>query len=363
MKTISIRLQQGLCRIHIGKNILGSLGRLCQSASLGPHAVVVTTPPIKKLFSSAVEKSLRPVCAHVVTVPDTEKSKSASMAMSLIKKITPLDKGRGLFLVALGGGVVGDLTGFVASIYKRGVPYLQIPTTLLAQIDSSIGGKTAVDTTFGKNLVGAFYQPRFVLSDIKLLSSLPVKELRSGLAEAVKYGLIKDPALFTLISKNARRLLKPDSEILETLVRRCAEIKAKVVRLDEFDKKDVRIVLNFGHTVGHAVEAASRFQLSHGEGVSIGMACACEISERLGWLKPETREQAISLLETIGLPTRIPKNLLRGTHQALVHDKKFLAGKNRFVLLEDIGRTKIAENIPGELIRQVLRARSISISR
>lgn len=360
MKTISINLEKGPCRIYIGKNILGSLGQLCRKTSLGSHAVIVTTPPIKKLFETQVLKALKPLDAHFLTVPDTEKSKSTDTVIRLIEKITPLDRGKGLFLLALGGGVIGDLTGFVASIYKRGIPYVQVPTTLLAQIDSSIGGKTAVDTRFGKNLVGAFYQPRFVLEDVRLLATLPARQLKSGLSEAVKYGLIQDAKLYAWIKNNTKKLLRADPACLEKLVRECAAIKARVVARDEFDKKDIRIILNFGHTIGHAVEAASCFKLSHGESVSIGMAYACELSEKLGWMSTGGKEDVIQLLETIGLPTRIPRCLLKEAEKALVHDKKFLSGKNRFVLLTDIGQTRVAENIPEGLIRQVLENRLTS---
>jgi len=357
MKTIKVALGSGSYNIYVGKNILKRLERLAKNAGLPSRGVIISTPPILKLFEKKVKKTSGDILLRFLAIPDTEKSKNANLALKIIEKIMPFDKGRGVFLAALGGGVTGDLTGFVAAIYKRGIPYIQIPTSLLAQIDSSIGGKTAVDTRCGKNLIGAFYQPRFVLADTGLLETLPEKELRAGLSEAVKYGLIKDPDLYRWIARNAGKLLKRHPGCLEHLVCRCANIKAHVVGRDERDTKDIRIILNFGHTIGHAVEAASDFSLSHGLSVAIGMACACDMSAALGLLDKKERDDAIALLATIGLPTNIPKKILPRTMQALAHDKKFREGKNRFVLLKRIGETQIVENIPTDFIRKVLTGR------
>ncbi|MDD5573864.1 MAG: 3-dehydroquinate synthase [Candidatus Omnitrophica bacterium] len=357
MKTIKIRTARGSYNIHAGRGILKHFKPLVAKAGLPRRAVIVTTSPILRLLRKKIENALRGFDTLYLLIPDTEKSKNADLALRLIEKITPFDRGKDIFLAALGGGVAGDLTGFMAAIYKRGVPYLQIPTSLLAQIDSSIGGKTAVDTRFGKNLIGAFYPPRFVLIDTRLLSTLPKKELISGLSEGVKYGLISDPLLFRWIQQNVGRLLKADPAALEHLVQRCAAIKAGIVSRDEFDKKDIRIVLNFGHTIGHAVEAASGFALPHGPSIAIGMVCACELSERLGGLKKGTTRHVIALLEDIGLPTKIPARIMASSLKALTHDKKFKAGKNRFVLLQRIGRTRIVENIPEGVIRDVLKSR------
>lgn len=357
MKTILMRLEKGNCRIFIGRGILRSLGLLCKKDLSGRRPVIISNPSVKKIFGAVLEKTLDYSDPHFLTVPDSEKSKSSRIAMGLIEKITEIDAGKEVFLAALGGGVVGDLTGFAAAIYKRGIPYIQIPTTLLAQIDSSIGGKTAIDTPFGKNLVGAFYQPTLVVSDVNCLSTLPQKELRAGLSEAVKYALISGKKLYGWLKQNSARLLRRDIQCLQFLVETCAAIKSSVVQKDEFDKKDRRIVLNFGHTAGHAIEAASRFRLSHGEAISIGMVCACDLSERLGLLKPGLKEDVIHLLEDIGLPTRAPERLLPQALKALAYDKKFRSGKKRFVLLTGLGKTTIAENIPWEMIRKALKAR------
>jgi len=357
MKTIKVALDSGSYNIYVGKGILKRLGRLVKDAALPGRGVIISTPPILRLFENKIKKASQGILTRFLAIPDTEKSKNANLALKIIEKVMPFDKSKGVFLAALGGGVAGDLTGFVAAIYKRGIPYIQIPTSLLAQIDSSIGGKTAVDTRYGKNLIGAFYQPRFVLADTGLLATLPKKELMAGLSEAVKYGLIKDPGLYRWISRNAGKLLKRHPGCLEHLVCRCADIKARVVGRDERDTKDIRIILNFGHTIGHAVEAASDFALSHGEAVAIGMACACDMSVALRLLDKDAGGGVIALLETIGLPTRIQKKILGKALRALVHDKKFKAGKNRFVLLKRIGETRIVENIPADVIREILTGR------
>lgn len=357
MKTIKVALSSCPYNIYVGRGVLKRLGRLVKDAGLPGRGVIISTPIILKLFENRVKRAARDILTRFLVIPDTERSKNANLALKVIEKIVPFDKGKGVFLAALGGGMTGDLTGFVAAIYKRGIPYVQIPTSLLAQIDSSIGGKTAVDTRFGKNLIGAFYQPCFVLADTDLLATLPKKELVAGLSEAVKYGLIKDPGLYGWIRRNAGRLLKRHPGCLEHLVCRCAPIKARLVGRDERDTKDIRIILNFGHTIGHAVEAASGFALSHGEAVAIGMACACDLSVKLGLLKKEDKNNAITLLETIGLPTRIPKKIVHKALGALAHDKKFKGGKNRFVLLKRIGETRIVENIAPHIIREILTGR------
>jgi len=254
--------------------------------------------------------------------------------------------------------VVGDITGFISAIYKRGIPYIQIPTSLLAQIDSSIGGKTAVDTSAGKNLVGAFYQPEFVLADTSLLKTLPPEQVSAGLAEAIKYAVIKDKGLFTFISKNLSKITKLKSPYIDTVISRCAGIKAKVVALDEFDKKGVRIILNFGHTFGHAIEAASNYRISHGNAVAIGMSCAVALSTRLGILNKGAAFEIEWLLKQAGLPIKIKTKDLSLVFSAIAHDKKF-SKNNRFVLLEKIGKTKIVEDIPEEMIKEVIKNASL----
>jgi len=354
---ITVGLARHSYKILLGENVLLSLPDLIKSTAIGEDACVVTTTKIQALHGKKLERALSKTCESVLvlTIPDSEKSKNAGLALRLIEKITRFDKKKKLFLVAFGGGVVGDLTGFIAAIYKRGVPYIQIPTTLLAQIDSSIGGKTAIDTSYGKNLVGAFYQPRFIISDITLLKSLPCKQLLAGLSEAVKYALIKDSALYVFLKKYHQKILKNrDTHALSFLIARCAAIKAKIVARDEFDKTGIRMILNFGHTFAHAIEAASRFKTSHGDAVSLGIVCACRLSEKLGLLKHKAGSEAIDLIRKMGMPTVIKKISRGAIVKAIVFDKKFTGKTNRFVLLEKIGKTKIVENVPQRLVSEVI---------
>lgn len=365
MKIIKVKLARSPYRIYIGKNILSMAGRLIKEAKIGSDALIISQASILRLHGKKIKQALQKTCSSVqtLTVPDSEESKSARFAFDLIEKIMRSDKKKRLFLVAFGGGVVGDLAGFIAAIYKRGIPYIQIPTTLLAQIDSAIGGKTAVDMAYGKNLVGAFYQPKFVLADVALLKTLPRKELLSGLSEAVKYAVIKDVRLFSFLEKNNQKILKKDAAALSYLIARCAAIKAGVVASDEFDKKGIRIILNFGHTIGHAIEAASQFRVSHGEAVSIGMICACDLSCRLGILKEKEALRIVDLIRGIG-PSACTKGIkVHAVLKTIDYDKKFTKGVNRFVLIEKIGRTKIVENIPLDLIRKVIAAQITSSSR
>ena len=353
---ITVGLARRSYQILLGKNVLSDLPNLIKNTAIGEDACVVTTAKIQALHGKKLKAALSKACVSVLvlTIPDSEKSKNAGLALRLIEKITRFDKKKKLFLVAFGGGVVGDLTGFIAAIYKRGVPYIQIPTTLLAQIDSSIGGKTAIDTSYGKNLVGAFYQPRFIVSDINLLKSLPCGQLLAGLSEAVKYALIKDAGLYAFLKKYHQKILKKDTRALSFLIARCAAIKAKVVAKDEFDKTGIRMILNFGHTFAHAIEAASRFKTSHGEAVSLGMVCACRLSEKLGLLNYKTSSEAIGLIKKMGMPTVIKRIRAGAIVKALAYDKKFAGKTNRFVLLEKIGKTKIVENIPQYLVSEVI---------
>jgi 3-dehydroquinate synthase len=360
MKTIRVSLEDRSYAIHIGSGVLRSLPRLIRANGLGRVAIIITTPRVHRLLGRLVSGELRRagVDIHILEVPDTEKSKSADEALRLIEKITRLEKSRKVFLVALGGGVVGDLTGFVAAIYKRGIPYIQIPTTLLAQIDSSIGGKTAVDTAFGKNLIGAFHQPRLVLSDTRLLKTLPRRQILSGLAEGIKYGAIHDASFFAFIEKAIDQILALEPGATSRLIETSSRIKAGIVSRDERDTKDARIILNFGHTFGHAVEAASRFKITHGEAVAIGMVLACRLSEKLGLLDAASARRVSRLIQKAGLPATIPSFVKTASIlKALAHDKKFSRGKTRFVCLTRIGQTRIKENVSPALIQNLIKER------
>ncbi|MGE5307605.1 MAG: 3-dehydroquinate synthase [Deltaproteobacteria bacterium] len=352
MKTISVELKDRSYRILVGRQILASLGGHCRRLGLGTDAFCVTNPTVKARYGKRAADSLRKAGFGVetVTVADSEKSKSFAVCSRLLGELARFDRQKRVFIVALGGGVVGDLAGFSAAIYKRGIPYVQVPTTLLAQVDSSIGGKTAVDLPEGKNLAGSFYQPRLVLSDISLLASLDARQISSGMAEAVKYGIISDPVLFSLIEKKG-------AGPLERIVAACSRIKAGIVSRDEREAKGLRVILNFGHTVGHALEAASGYsRYAHGEAVSVGMACACDISVRLGMLDGKAAGRIERVLTRLGLPTSFRGTSPGSLMGPLLRDKKF-KGKNRFVLLRAIGSPEVVEDVPIDLVRDVVEKR------
>ncbi len=360
MKTIRVKTQQRTYSILITRDLRRDLPKAVKRLDLGRRAVVVTFPKLKRAFGAKVRRALAAAGKETrfLTVPDTEKSKNASEALRLTQRIAHGARGNDVFLVALGGGVVGDLTGFVASIYRRGIAVIQIPTTLLAQIDSSIGGKTAVDAPWGKNMLGAFYQPSLVVADIGFLRRLPDRQLLAGLAEAVKYGLISDKRLFAFYEKNRRRIFARHAGTLEEMIFRCAAIKARIVEQDEFDKKDIRIILNFGHTFAHAFEAASDYRLSHGEAVSLGMACAVDTSRALGLLNVKDHKRILALMAKMKLPTRCRQKMAWSRIQrAIAYDKKHKRGRRRFLMLKGIGKTCIVENIGGDLLRRIIQER------
>ncbi len=362
MKVIKVNLKERSYNIVIGSGLLQSAGRFIRGLNLGRAAYIITNASIYAKYGRQLSHALK-ACGFDLKfklIADSEKSKSLKTAYAIIKDIALFDHNRRVFIIAFGGGVIGDLSGFVASIYKRGIAYVQIPTTLLAQVDSAIGGKTAVDLTEGKNLVGTFYQPRIVLSDVSLLKTLDSRQIKTGLAEVVKYALIKDRKLFDYLEINSRGGLKSNGKLLEFIVARCAAIKAKVVEADEKDTKGIRMILNFGHTLGHAIEAASGYKgYNHGEAVALGMLLALDISEKLGLIKPHLAERIELLIRAIGLPVKIAKKIpLSRIIRAHYRDKKFSGARNRFVLIMGIGKTKIVENIPLQVIKKTLAART-----
>ena len=346
--------------IIIGNKILKDLARYLAKLKIGRDAYIITNLLIKNKYGKLLEKALKKkgFSLRFKIVADTEKSKSIETASSVVKDLTLYDKKRNIFIIAFGGGVVGDLAGFVASIYKRGTPYIQIPTTLLAQVDSSIGGKTAVDLEVGKNLVGAFYQPKLVFSDIQLLKTLDLRQIRSGLAEVIKYGIIKDRKLFNYLEKNYRDILNLRPKALEFIVWRSSIIKAAIVEQDEREEKGLRTILNFGHTLGHALEAASGFKgYNHGEAIALGMLLAAKISRCYGLINTALAVSIEDLIKKIGLPVRIKGASLKSIIEAHYRDKKFVGQRNRFVLIRGIGRTTIVENIPLSIIKTALKQR------
>jgi 3-dehydroquinate synthase len=358
MQHIPVRLKTSSYSIVVGHGASSLLASQIKKLGLGTDAVIITNPLVKKCCAGAVIKALLKggFTVKVFEVADSEKSKSVKVAFDLVEKIARYGADKKIVVVALGGGVVGDLAGFVASVYKRGVPFIQVPTTLLAQVDSSIGGKVAVDLPAGKNLVGAFYQPRLVVADTSFLSTLSDRQISNGLSEAVKYGVIKDVKLFAFIERNFDKLLARDAATLAFVVGRCAAIKADIVSKDEKETKGIRTILNFGHTVGHAVETAAGYdRYQHGEAVALGMRAACALSVHLKLMKPLDAARVETLLSAVGLPECIEGVGLAKILKVMPFDKKFVGKKNRFVLGRGMGAVVVREGVPAPLISKVIK--------
>lgn len=360
MKQIKLNLGIRSYPIIIADDNFEALSKKVKQLKLGSDAIIITNPLIRRLYAAKLQKALKKekVSSHVFNVQDSEKSKSISVYVKIISRISAIDTKKRLFLIALGGGVVGDLTGFVAATYKRGISYIQIPTTLLAQVDSAIGGKTALDLPTGKNLIGAFYQPKLVYSNINLIKSLPLRQIRAGLAEAVKYGIIVDVNLFKYIEKNNKKIFNLDSACLSYIIKASSFIKAKIVENDERETTGLRSILNFGHTIGHALETAGGYSnLNHGEAISIGMICAAEISHAMGILPEAELQRIINILGLLKLPQEAKKGDLKAVLNAFLRDKKFINGRIRMVLPSKIGHVFVTENIPYNLIKRIIKKR------
>lgn len=361
MKIVKVNLKDASYSIVIGNNMINLLGEYIIKLKMGQDAYIITNAFVKNKYGVILSNSLEAAGLNLKfkLIPDTERSKSLDFLSLITQDLARFDKKRRVFVIAFGGGVIGDLAGFAASVYKRGISYLQIPTTLLAQVDSSIGGKTGVDLPQGKNLVGTFYQPRIVFSDLMFLQSLDLKQLRNGLAEVIKYGIIKDPQMFAYLEKRHQDILARKPDALEYIVKRSSSIKAIIVQRDEREKKGIRTMLNFGHTIGHAIEAAGNYKkYTHGEAVALGMLAACDLSKQIGLLTDHDLPQRIeSLIEIIGLPVRIKGISLEDIITAYYRDKKFIGAKNKFVLIESLGVSRIVENIPFPAIKKVLAKR------
>ncbi len=349
--------------IHIESKALAKAGRLIKARFPGRVPFVVSSPRVWRLWGKALAGSLgKAGLGHGLhLVRDGEKHKNFREYHRGLSALAAFGRGQSVkpLVVLLGGGVIGDLGGFVAASYKRGLPFVQIPTTLLSMVDSSVGGKLGVDfpTPRGliKNLVGAFCQPSFVLIDPALLATLPPRDLRSGMAEVVKTAALFDRGLFGRLEGGVSRLLALDPPMLEHVIAACVGHKARVVMRDEFDSGGMRALLNLGHTFGHAVEAASRFRLLHGEAVAFGMCCAVDLSAHLGLAHPELM-RIPALLDRLGLPTRLPRLPMPRVMRAMSEDKKFEAGM-RFVLPRRLGRSELKDVGKEALVRRVLAGR------
>ena len=347
MQEIKVALGARSYPIFVASDLIDRLGDYIPANG---KKAVVTTPVVQELYGDKVAASLG--AYTLILVPDGEEAKQWSVVEELIGKFMDAGMDRTSTVIALGGGTVGDLAGFAASIYLRGIDVVQIPTTLLAMVDSSIGGKTAVNHPRGKNLVGSFHQPSQVLIDPGLLASLPERELRSGMAEVIKYGVISDPQLFTLLeSKNLSML---STEDLVGIIARCADTKARYVERDEEDRKGIRAALNYGHTVGHAVETLTDHSVNHGEGVAIGMAVAAWIAHENGLITEADSSRIHGIIKKYGLPSKLPSLDHSEILEVMHRDKKAMEGRIRFVLPNGIGKAPILQYVEDETIKHAL---------
>ena len=356
--SLEVRLGDRSYPIHIGSGLLD------RAELYAPHvgrrtAAIVTNDTVAPLYATRLRDALERAGARAVVsiaLPDGEEHKDWRTLDRIFAVLLESRADRASVLVALGGGVVGDMTGFAAATYQRGVAHVQVPTTLLAQVDSSVGGKTAINHPLGKNMVGAFHQPAAVIADTSTLATLPPREYAAGLAEVVKYGAIRDPAFLEWIDSHAEDLLRRDAAALAHAIRRSCEIKAEVVAMDERES-GTRALLNFGHTFGHAIESAAGYgQWLHGEAVSAGMALAARFSARQGRLPQAKAERLVALLQRLGLPVEPPRFAPDRWLEFMGRDKKNEGGRVTLILLEDLGNAAVVKDAPESALRDFLAA-------
>ena len=351
---LTVRLPDGRAYpILLGSGLLGTPGLLDEF--LGAQVLVVSNPTVADRYLDPVRSGLRANHVDVVLIGDGEQFKTLETYATILDALIAKRHSRATTVVALGGGVVGDVAGFAAATYQRGVGLVQIPTTLLAQVDSSVGGKTAVNHATGKNLIGAFYQPRAVVADVDVLASLPQREFRAGLAEVVKYGVIADADFFAWLERSMDALVRREPEALIRAVRRSCEIKAEVVAGDEREQGR-RAILNFGHTFGHAIEALTGYtEYLHGEAVAIGMAMAANLSADLGRIPASDAQRLRELLSHAGLPITAPGTDAAAALEAMGMDKKAIDGRIRLVLCDRLGDVSVTADTPPEMILNAIR--------
>ena len=356
MKKIRVNLGVRSYSILIGRNLLNSVGWLIKPFCPGSKVLIVTNRRVGKFFLTPVQNSLRRAgfqAAPPFFLPQgNERDKSEKVLSRLWQHMAKSGLERSSTVLALGGGVVGDLAGFAASTYMRGISVVQVPTTLLAQVDASIGGKTGIDLTSAKNIVGSFHQPRMVFIDITALKKLSRWEFINGFAEVIKYGVIQDRTLFQMLERSNKWC---EPSFLETVVFRSARVKAQVVSQDEKETRGKRMILNYGHTFAHAFEAASNYRLPHGEAVALGMVSAARLAVRRGIFRPGDERRQNQLIRMAGLPTRLKRGLpLSRIFHHMALDKKKKSGRLRFILPTSIGHVRIVEGVPLAEVRKVL---------
>jgi 3-dehydroquinate synthase len=357
METVHVNLGPRSYDIEIASGNLAQVVKFCDTDQDDAHAVIITDSNVDELYSEPVGDALQQAGAQVdILIADAgEQSKVAEVAADLWEQMLDAGADRKSVVVALGGGVVGDLAGFVAATFARGLRFVQVPTTLLAQVDSSVGGKVGINLPRGKNMVGAFWQPRGVVIDVAVLDSLPDREYKAGLAEVVKYGVIQDAEFFAYLEKNINAINSRDAAVLTYIVKRCCRLKADVVEQDEREETGLRSILNYGHTFCHAFEAATEYEtLLHGEGVAIGMMCAARLAERLKRVDAAFVLRQRKLLEAFGLPLEVPDVDHDELIELMYRDKKVERGKLRFVLPSRLGHVELVNNIATDDITAVL---------
>jgi 3-dehydroquinate synthase len=357
VRNVTVNLAEASYDIIIGESVINQLKDIIGKFGFSDTALVVCDNNVAALYGDKVAHLLTELGLQVelLTIEAGEKSKCFEVAQTLYTKAITLGLDRKSAIFALGGGVVGDLTGFIAATYLRGVPFVQIPTSLLAQVDSSVGGKVAINHPLGKNLIGAFYQPKAVVIDLNVLKSLPKREIYTGLAEIIKYGIISDADFFEYLDTNADKILALDLGALTHIIARSCEIKANVVSKDE-KELSLRIILNFGHTIAHAIESDTDYmKYNHGEAVAIGMYGAALLSHRLGLIEIELVEKVVSILKKFHLPTKASGCSVERMFKILFRDKKVVNGKIKWVLMNSIGNVVVHNNVPDKSVRDVLK--------
>ena len=358
VRTVRVPLGNRSYDIKISPGLIGKLGAECARLKLGHRCAIITDTNVgrqyaKPAYNSLLRAGFEP---SLIIVPAGETAKSLKNVQSCYDRLASHRLERKSFIVALGGGVVGDLAGFVAASYLRGVSFVQVPTTLLAHVDSSVGGKVGVNLKAGKNLVGAFYQPKLVLCDLEALATLPTREFRAGLAEIIKYGIIYDAALFARLERDMPKLLRRETKPLGEIIARCCEIKADVVGQDETES-GLRAILNFGHTIGHGLEAISSYgKYLHGEAIAIGQVAAAKLSHELTGLSEKDSSRITDLFQRAGLPTEVKLNASQRPKlfAAMKLDKKVSDGEIKFVLAKRIGKVVWGQRVPTPAIEKVL---------
>lgn len=357
MQTLTVGLGERSYPIHIGQGLLGR-AELLQKHLPRKRAAIITNTTVAPLYLEKLQQTLQALGVSSVSVvlPDGEEYKTGETLNLIYDALLSNRCERTTPLIALGGGVIGDMTGFAAATYLRGVPFIQIPTTLLAQVDSSVGGKTGINHALGKNMIGAFYQPQLVLADTDTLNTLPDEELSAGMAEVIKYGLIRDMPFLEWLEQNMDQLMVRDTAALQYAIARSCENKAEVVAADERESGE-RALLNLGHTFGHAIESGMGYgNWLHGEGVAAGTIMAADLSQRLGWISAQDVERVRKLFERAKLPVIAPDIGTDKYLELMGLDKKVEGGKIRFVLLRQIGKAVVYGDVPPELLRQTLEA-------